>query len=58
VGYARNLPSGEVELVVEGETEVVEEFLNSLARRMAGCVNHAITSETPVTGYKNFQIRY
>jgi len=57
-GYVRNLLGGDVELVLEGETEVVEEFLNTLARRMAGYVNEIDTSETPVVGYKKFQIRY
>ena len=57
-GYVRNLLGGDVELVLEGETEVVEEFLNGLARRMAGYLSDASMSETPVVAYKEFQIRY
>jgi acylphosphatase len=33
-GFVRNLPSGKVELVVEGEEEVVKEFVQAVTEAM------------------------
>jgi acylphosphatase len=56
-GYVRNLPSGEVELVVEGEDSVVEAFLAAVARRMAGYVHQATVQDAAPTGRSGFHIR-
>jgi|SRR6516225_8085685 acylphosphatase len=57
-GYVRNLPSGEVEVTVEGEESVVDAFLDQIASRMAGCIKDVNTKPVPPTGYREFQIRY
>lgn len=56
-GYVRNLPSGEVELVVEGEESAVEAFLAAVARRMAGYINNTTVQDATPTGQRDFQIR-
>jgi acylphosphatase len=56
-GYVRNLPSGEVELVVEGENSAVEAFLAAVARRMAGYITNTTVQDTAPTGQRGFQIR-
>jgi acylphosphatase len=56
-GYVRNLPSGEVELVVEGEDSAVEAFLAAVARRMAGYINNTTVQDAASTGLRGFQIR-
>ena len=58
VGYVKNLPSGSVELVAQGEAGQVEAFLQTLAGQMAGYIrNTAITDEAP-GNYEGFGIRY
>jgi len=57
-GYVRNLPTGAVELVAEGEAEEVESFLAAIARRMAGYIEHTSVEDGPCRGYKGFQIRF
>jgi len=56
-GYVRNLPSGEVELVVEGEDSAVEAFLAAVARRMTGYISNTTVQEAAPTGQRGFQIR-
>jgi acylphosphatase len=56
-GFVRNLPSGDVELVSEGEAEEVQRFLDALAARMARYIQQQkIQDETPA-GYQQFLIR-
>jgi acylphosphatase len=57
-GYVRNLPSGEVELVVEGEEGIVDAFLASVARRMAGYIDHATMQDAALSGMRGFHIRH
>jgi len=57
-GYVRNLSSGDVELVAEGEAAEVEGFLRAVDQRMAHYINRAeVRDETPC-GYRGFHIRY
>lgn len=56
-GYVRNVPSGEVELVAEGEESAVEAFLAAVARRMAGYITNTTVQDAAVTGHRGFQIR-
>ena len=56
-GYVRNLPSGEVELVAEGEESPVEAFLAAVARRMAGYIRNTTIQDAAPTGQRGFQIR-
>jgi acylphosphatase len=55
-GSVRNLPTGEVELVAEGEAAAVDAFLAAVAARMAGYVERADVSDRPATGLKGFRI--
>ena len=57
-GYVRNLPSGEVELVAEGEPAQVEAFLAAVARQMAGYITHTSVREEPPSGFAEFRIRH
>ncbi len=57
-GWVRNLPGGDVELVVEGEPATVEGFLAALAARMADYITHTkVADETP-SGLHEFEIRF
>jgi acylphosphatase len=57
-GYVRNLPSGAVELVVEGENEVVVSFLAAVAQRMAGYISQTSEQDEAAGRHKGFQIRH
>jgi acylphosphatase len=56
-GYVRNLPSGEVELVAEGEDHVVEAFLAAVAQHMAGYISNTTVQDAAPTGQRGFRIR-
>jgi acylphosphatase len=57
-GHVRNLPMGDVELVVEGEADVVDRFLAAVAARMAAhIVRTTVADETP-SGRQGFHIRH
>ena len=57
-GYVKNLPSGQVELLVEGKAEIVDDLLHRLCEEMIRCIQHAeITNETP-RGLTGFEIRF
>jgi acylphosphatase len=57
-GYVRNLPTGEVELVAEGEAEHVAAFLRAVAQRMASYIADARTEDLPPSGQHGFRIRH
>ncbi len=59
-GYVRNLPSGEVEVVAEGERERVEKLVEYLRRGPpAAIVRRVVTDWSDYTGcYSGFRIRY
>jgi acylphosphatase len=57
-GYVRNLPSGQVELVAEGEDSVVEAFLAAVAQHMAGYISNTTVQDVAPTGQRGFRIRY
>lgn len=57
-GYVRNLPSGQVELVAEGETAVVEDLLRRIADGMAGHVTDVEVVDVPAEGFAGFRIRH
>jgi acylphosphatase len=56
-GYVRNLPDGQVEVVVAGEADEVEQFLAEIGTRMAGYITgHRIVDEPP-QDFPAFEIR-
>ena len=59
-GYVRNLPSGEVEVVAEGERERVQKLVKYLKKGPpAAVVRRVVTSWSEYTGYySSFRVRY
>ncbi len=58
-GYVRNLPSGQVECLVEGESSQIDAFLNVLAERMSGYLRKQTQQNEPYTGkFDSFTVRY
>jgi acylphosphatase len=57
-GYVRNLPSGDVELWVEGEEDQVQGFLDAVAGQMAGYIQSSSVTDEPPQGLKRFTIRH
>jgi len=57
-GFVRNLPSGAVEMVAEGEAEQVDAFLAAVSQRMAKNIDRTTVQEEAVTGHKGFSVRY
>lgn len=57
-GQVRNLPSGEVELVAEGESDAVEAFLAAVARRMANYITNTTVQDAAPSGQRGFHIRH
>jgi acylphosphatase len=57
-GYVRNLPTGDVELVVQGEAEQVTAFLAAVNRRMAGYIEKTIVHDTAGGDFQGFKIRH
>jgi acylphosphatase len=57
-GYVRNLPSGQVELVAEGEATVVDGFLARVAEQMAGHIRNAEVTPQPPQGLSRFVVRH
>jgi acylphosphatase len=56
-GFVRNLPTGEVELVAEGEAGAVEAYLAAVARRMAGYIEGTTVRDEVASGLRGFGIR-
>jgi len=58
-GYVRNLPSGDVEVVVEGEREQVQKLVGCLKMGPpAARVNRVVTRWSEYTGnYSSFKVR-
>jgi acylphosphatase len=57
-GYVKNLPSGSVELLAEGEPEAVEALLQQIAEAMAGYIHETKFSPEAPQGFREFQIRH
>lgn len=56
-GWARNLPDGRVETVVEGEPEAVERYLEKIRRGpMGGRVDGVEVEELAPEGHAGFRI--
>jgi acylphosphatase len=57
-GYVRNLSSGEVELMAEGEAEDVQAFLDAVARQMNGYIETQSIQDELQQGFQGFRIRH
>ena len=58
-GYVRNLPDGQVELLVEGEEAVIGEFLNELAEYFRSYIRSQTQRTASATGsFSSFAVRY
>lgn len=58
-GWVRNLPSGQVEVLAEGSPAELDDFQQSLAERMAGCIHSVEASQSPATGeFSQFEVRF
>ena len=57
-GYVRNMPDGSVEAVVQGDAEMVDLFLEKIAKGPPGSRVRGIrVGELPPAGYDGFSIR-
>ncbi len=58
-GYVKNLPSGGVAVIVEGQQSEIEGFLAELAREMSDYVENAQIDWRPETGeFRAFTVNY
>jgi acylphosphatase len=57
-GYVRNLASGDVELVAEGQAEEVAKFLDAVAQEMQANIERSTVVEWMPSGYRGFGIRH
>jgi len=60
VGYVRNMPDGDVEMIAEGKKEVVRSFLDEIARGPSYSRVIAVKTfiEQPTGQYRSFGVRY
>ncbi len=56
-GWVRNLPTGEVELVVEGNATEVEAFLDRIASHFRDHITQARRDSQALAGHVGFEIR-
>ena len=59
-GYVRNLPTGEVEVVAEGDRKLIEKFVEALRKgpREARVTDVSVTWEAPRGEFADFSVRY
>lgn len=57
-GYVRNIPMGNVELVVEGEPDEVERFLDALQKKLASYIESVTASSIPLQQFGEFSIKF
>lgn len=58
-GFVKNLPDGRVQLVVEGTSEEIESFLQTIRSEMGHYIKDVVQSEKPATGkFTSFEIRF
>jgi acylphosphatase len=55
-GYVRNLPNGDVELLVEGDADQVDAFLKAVADYMGRHITRATVHDEPPGGRQGFNI--
>lgn len=58
-GFVKNLRGGEVQLVVEGEPDEVQRFLDAVRAEMGHYIAHAEEKTCPATGrFAGFEVRF
>lgn len=58
-GFVKNLPDGRVHLVVEGQMDEMNRFLEDVARTMSGYIRDTAEDIAPATGqFGDFTIRF
>ncbi|MFH1904813.1 MAG: acylphosphatase [bacterium] len=59
-GFVKNLPNGDVEVLSEGDREVVESFINAIySSSLCDYIRSTEKEWQPATGeYKEFEIRF
>lgn len=58
-GYVRNLPNGEVELVVEGTIAALDRYLGSVGKEMAAYITASRSRSSLATGeFEGFGVRF
>jgi len=58
-GYVRNLPDGNVELIVEGDEREIDRLIRTIENRMDSFIRDVKCSSMPATGeFREFSIRH
>jgi acylphosphatase len=58
-GYVRNLPDGTVELVAEGESEVLDAFIAAVAEAKRDCIDNVESTDGVARAeFDAFTVRY
>ena len=57
-GFVRNLPQGDVEMVVQGELAEVETVLKAISQRMEHYIRQSVQRDEQVRDYDGFEIRF
>ncbi len=58
-GFVRNLRDGRVQIVLEGQTQQIDDFLDALQARMRRHVRNVTADELAPTGeFSSFEIRF
>ncbi|MDD5292098.1 MAG: acylphosphatase [Candidatus Omnitrophica bacterium] len=59
VGWVKNLPGGDVELVVEADKKTVDDFLDKIRNQFSNYIqDEEIETTTAIGKLDNFQIRF
>lgn len=58
-GWVKNLSTGEVEIVAEGEEDLLKKFISQLQDRFKSCIlDTSVSWENPSAEFKEFGIRF
>ena len=58
-GYVKNHPDGQVELVMEGPADQLDQVLDTIKQKMEGFIHKANVQTSPATGeFREFSVRH